>query len=169
MALQDLIATHRFECVIAVKAEGEALHRMASVEKNIKARLGVDWLNHGQKKAVAFRMLTVALSVIRMEAFVFVHAGIKFDPTPKLMALDEATRHQLMNQGHPKHHEMVKQGLLTVHDVLSSVAQTPERVCTYIQAINPETWGKIGEPEVLMFSQSEFHGNVKVFRGGVPT
>jgi hypothetical protein len=141
------------------------LHRMSQIEALIIKRLGEDWLNHGHTKDFGFKVLRTCIDMLPPDAVAFVTMCNGFSPTEKFHGLDPEEQRKLVDAGHKVHHQMVKDGLLTVCDVLSALAQTPERVCQYVQKLDEH--GRLtGQPEVGFSPQENFDGRIKMFGKG---
>jgi hypothetical protein len=160
MAKRDM-ERRSFNFLLASCHDGAGLYRMSKVEALIIERLGEDWLNHGETKDAGFRVLRKAVDLMPPEAVVFVTATNAFKPTAKLQALTKAEQTKLLNGGHSRHHQAVKEGLLEIADSLTATVQTPERVCWYVQTVD-HGW-LVGKPEVRFASQAEFDGRLKMF------
>jgi hypothetical protein len=75
--------------------------------------------------------------VVPPDAFVIVTAANSFRPTEKMQKLP-FEKQKALSYGSPKtRHQAVRDGYFTLVDCLSAVAQTPERVCHYVQAVDP--------------------------------
>jgi hypothetical protein len=153
-----------FNFLLAVYNLGDVppLMRMSKIEALIIQRLGEDWLNHGRTKDVGFGVLRECIDMKPPDAVVFVTICNGFAPTKKLLALSVAEQKKLVDAGHNAHHQAVKDGLLTVSDVLVAIAQTPERVCQYHQKLD-EHKRLTGQPEADCSPQENFDGRLKMF------
>jgi hypothetical protein len=137
-------------------------HRMDKIEKLIVERLGEKWLNSGSAKDIGFNMLRMAVSLLPPDALVIVTMINRFKPTAKLAQLPEAKQREVLDTSHDRHHQAVKDGLLEVCDSLFAIAQTPERVCQYVQDFNLH--GKtVSKPDVMFGPQEQFSGRLKMF------
>jgi len=143
--------------------EGKGLKRMRDVEKLIGDRLGEDWLNSGAKKDLAFGLIKICVQVAPPDALMMVTLINAFKPTPAFTALPEVEQHALLDRTHDHHHEMVAEGLLTVHDALHALAQTPQRICAYIQRVDTRRCLFTGKPEIVLHDQEGFDGRVKMY------
>jgi hypothetical protein len=90
------------------------------------------------------------------DAAIIVTAGNAFKPTEKLQKLSFEERQTILNGG-----LAVREGLLELVDCLSALAQTPERVCHYVQTVD-HRWS-VGQPEVRFFDQKDFDGRMKMY------
>jgi len=162
MAKKD-IERHRFHFLIATyhEADQEGLHRMTRIEKLIIEKLGEAWLNSGRTKDAGFELLRVAVDLMPPDAVIFVTSCNAFTPTAKFAALSREQQEELMNSGHDRHHEAVKEGLLVIQDGLLALAQTTERICVYQQAV--ENGAFSGSPQTKVFPQEGFSGRMKMF------
>jgi hypothetical protein len=145
---------------------GEALlHRMRKIEKDLAQRLGEDWLNSGAAKEAAFGIIRLVTALMPPDALIMVTAMNAFAPAEKYFALTEEERkglhERLQREGHIADHQAVKEGLLTLHDTLAALAQTPERVCICAQKIEENEFA--GQPQVTHFAQAEYRGRTKFF------
>jgi hypothetical protein len=95
------------------------------------------------------------------DAFIIVTAGNAFKPTEKLQKLSFQERQTILNGGQDRHHLPVREGLPELVDCLSALAQTPERVCRYVQTVD-HGWS-VGQPEVRFFDQKDFDGRMKMY------
>ena len=102
------------------------------------------------------------MSAMPCDAFVMVTAANEFRTTPAFNLLSKEEGLAILNAGHDRHHQAVKEGLLAMYHTLTAVAQTPQRVCLYIQRMN-EYHGYQGPPKVEFYDQQEFDGWVKMF------
>jgi hypothetical protein len=161
MAKRDL-QRNKFNFLLATYAEGEGLHRMRRIEEAIIEKLGEDWLNSGDTKDAGFWILRQATAICPPEAIVFVSVINKFSSTKKMLALsrEEQERHLV---SHEAQHRAVGEGLLTMVDALFATAQTPGRVCLYVQDIHARRGLFIGQPEVAIGDQEQLGGRVKFF------
>jgi len=166
MAKVDLRMKRWRSILLATYHEGETLYRMRKFEREIEERLGEDWLEHGGSKDLGFGMLQYACTLSPPDAIVIVSVVNKFRPTKALETLPPEEIEYHLNRhpdGHKHHHEMLKQGLLTMCDALACIAQTPERVCMYSQDI----MGRgvfTGKPDVHFSDASHFDGRLKMYR-----
>jgi hypothetical protein len=162
MAKRDL-EQGDFNFLVASYHEGETLHRMADLETLVVERLGEDWLNHGATKDLGFLVFRTAVQLMPPDAFVFVTAGSAFKPTERFFQLPEAQQRELLDAGHDRHHQAVKDGILAINDALVAVAQTPERVCHYQQDLVGR--GVFSKAQSFCAPQAEFDGRMKLFGG----
>jgi hypothetical protein len=162
MAKRDL-ERKRFNFLLAVYHERDThkLHRMEKVEKFIISKLGENWLNQGKTKDLGFGLIRGAVNFMPPDAVVFVTVCNMFTPTEKFNKLPVAEKKKLMDEGHDRHHEAVREGLLTLSDALLAMAQTPQRICIYQQAISEKEF--IGQPETKFMPQEDFGGRLKMF------
>lgn len=154
---------NKFNFLLASYHVGDVppLHRMQKVEALIIEKLGEDWLNNGKTKDAGFRMLRFCIDVLPPDAVVFVTAANRFQPTAKFETLTEVQRQELLDAGHDRHNQAAKEGLLELHDCLCAIAQTPTRVCNYMQDFlcgHP-----VGNPDTSFFPQANFDGRIKMF------
>lgn len=154
----------QFNCLVAAYHEGDVppLHRMAKVERKIIEKLGEDWLNSGRTKDIGFGVLRQCIDLLPPDAIALCTVVNFFRATDKLKTLPEAEQEELMTGSHDSHHEAVKLGLLSVADALWVVAQTPERVCFYLQTLDARGRPK-EQPEVSFCPQDGFDGRLKMF------
>jgi hypothetical protein len=141
------------------------LHRMPDVEALIIERLGKDWLNDGRAKDIGFRLLRMAVDLMPPDAVVFVTLCNSFGPTAKFHELTPAQQTELIEAGHNRHHQAVKEGLMDRYDILLATVQTPERVCMYRQVLD-ERGEFSGKPETRCGPQKGFGGRLKMFGKG---
>lgn len=160
LAKKDYERGH-FSFLLASYSEGETIHRMKRVEATISEKLGSDWLNDARKKDAAFGILRAISMVAPVDALMIVTGCNMFVPTPALLERPIEEQGALMHHGHDRHHKAVKEGLLSVADGLVSVAQTPLRMCSYVQRIGRA--GFLDAPEVHFFDQCNFAGRLKMF------
>lgn len=140
------------------------LQRMTKIEKLVVGKLGANWLNNGRTKDIGFDVLRLCIKLMPPDAVVFVTAANAFKPTAKLQALGWEEVLKSLDAGHSRHHEMVKEGLLELHDTLIALVQTPQMVCQYVQHVDH---GKpIGPPETSFFPQDAFDGRLKMYGDG---
>jgi hypothetical protein len=145
-----------FTALIASYFEGEGLRRMKVVEKRIAATLGEDWLNSGHKKDVAFDCIRFCVDHVPPDVVIIATVINRFTPTAKFHALPVERKKKLAGSG-DECHQAVRDGWLTVCDALNVIAQTPERVCLYLQNLD----GSNAECE--FFPQAQFGGRLKMF------
>lgn len=148
--------------------EGEVshLHRATKVEATIIQVLGEDWLNDGAAKDAGFGVIRQCVEHMPPEAFVMVTRCNKFTPTEKFCKLPAAKQEALIGAGADRQHRAVKEGLMAISDVLWAIAQTPERVCMYIQKVNGR--GEFnGPPEANFMPQENYDGRTKMFGKGM--
>lgn len=161
MAKRDLRGGS-FNFLIAAYHAGEGLHRMTKIEQMIIGKLGEGWLNSGHTKDVGFGLLQLATALRPPDAVVVVTCCNVFKPSEKFKALPAAEQEVhlevMRTQGHDKHHEMVRAGLLTMVDALTATAQTAERVCLAVQEVGPDT-----KTKSHFFVQDEFGGRIKMY------
>lgn len=143
------------------ESDGPRLHRMQKIEALIVERLGEDWLNNGRKKDIGFDMLRTATHILPPDAIVFVTAANRFESTAKLNALPDAQRIAMLNTNHDRHLQMVKEGLLEIHDGFSAIVQTPTRVCSYFQDF--DRGEPVGKPITMFIPQADFDGRLKMY------
>jgi hypothetical protein len=147
-----------FNFLLASYHQGTALHRMTKVEALIIEKLGEDWLNSGRKKDIGMGLMALATHYKPPDAIMFVTAANMFRQTAKFDKLSRAEQDKIIQAGHDRHHEGVKQGLFELVDSMVSVAQTPERVCNYMLEMKRDA-----VPVVHFFDQSEFDGRLKMY------
>jgi hypothetical protein len=154
-----------FNFLLASWHEGETLHRMRTIERTIIEKLGEDWLNGGRTKDLGFGLLKLATAMLPPDAMVFVCVSNFFEPTERLLALSLEEQHKTLGQTHDGHHQAVKEGLLKLCDALTAVAQTPERMCSYMQkvAVGRRVVRFLDQPVVQLFDQSDFSGRMKLY------
>ena len=162
MAKRDLAQKTWRSCLLASWHKGEKIHRLEKIERVIEARLGVDWLNSGGTKDVAFGMMRAAVQLLPPDAFVFVTAINRLVPTPKLEALPHDEIVALLKAPHDKHHQAVRDGFFELQDALAATGQTPDRVCLYFQQVGPHAQF-LGQPEVSFMPLEGFDGRMKLF------
>ncbi len=163
------ILKHRIETggrpwLLASYHVGEPMRPLLTVEALIEERLGEDWMNHGGKKDAAFRVLRIATGMLPPDAMVIGMAANMFQPTERLWALPRAEAMAILNAGHDRHHRAVAEGLMEVHDGLTCIAQTPERVCICSQRVEGRQF--VNRPDVQLFAQAHFDGRLKFFGTG---
>jgi hypothetical protein len=161
MAKRD-IEQGGFNFLLATYHTGEPLYRMKKVEALIIQKLGKDWLNHGRTKDAGFHVMRVAVHVLPPDAVVFVTAANGFSATEKFEALPQAQQDELLEAGHDRHHQAVREGLLEIQDVLLAIAQSPERVCMYQQGIDRHG-GLVGQPQARCCPQDDYDGRMKLY------
>ena len=163
MAWRDIEQRNDFNFLLASYHAEDVppIHRMTKVERLIVSKLGEEWLNSGRTKDVGFLILRHAVAILPPPAIVFVTAANGFKPTDKFGALPEAQRLEIMNAGHDRHHQLVKEGLLEMHDVLVAVAQTPTRVCNCMQRY--DRGKRVGNRETQFSPQENFDGRLKMY------
>jgi hypothetical protein len=153
-----------FNCVLASYHEGESLHRMSSIERTLIERLGKEWLSSGHTKDAGFGVLKMATAALPPDAMVIVTGANFFEPTERLLALSQEEQRAILGQSHDDNHRASKEGWLTVCDALVSIAQTPERVCNYVQKMAVERRVHfLGQPVVQLFDQRAFDGRLKLY------
>jgi hypothetical protein len=155
---------HQFNFLFAVYNLGDVppLMRMSRVEALVIERLGEGWLDNGVAKSIAFKVLRQCVDIKPPDAVAFVTLCNGFSPTEKFRGLDPAGQKKLVEKGHDSHHQMVRDGLLTVQDVLLAIVQTPERVCRCHQTLD-ERKQFLGQPDVDFSTQENFDGRLKMF------
>jgi hypothetical protein len=163
IAKHDIEQNGEFNFLLASYHESDTppIHRMTSIETLIIGRLGKDWLNNGRKKDVGFYMLRMAVKMLPPDAVVFATAANKFKATAKLAALPMKQQLDMLDTNHDRHHQMVKEGLLELHDTLCVLVQTPTRVCQYAQEIHHGQF--VGKPEMIFTAQAVFDGRLKMY------
>ena len=153
----------RFNFVLAVYNEHEGTHRMTKIEALIIQYLGEDWLNSGRAKDVAFKIIRTAVELMPPDAVIFVTGGNRFLPTEQLLALPwEEQKKYFDLPSHDDHHEAAKQGYFLVRDALMCCAQTPHRVCMYVQMMD-ERHQPLDPPQTDFWDQRDFGGRMKMF------
>jgi hypothetical protein len=171
LALQALNMAKRelersdFNCLLASYHEGESLHRMKSIERMLIEKLGKKWLSGGHTKDLGFGLFKLVTAMLPPDAMVFVSIVNFFEPTERLLALSLEEQHKILGQTHDGHHQAVKEGLLKLCDAMTPLAQTPDRVCQYVQKIESDRRGVrfLDQPAVHLFDQSDFDGRMKLF------
>ena len=154
----------QFNFLVASYHEGDVppLRRMVKVERKIIETLGEEWLNSGRTKDIGFGVLRKCIDFLPPDAIALCTVVNFFRSTEKFKALPEAEQEELMAGAHDSHNEAVKLGLLSVADALWVVAQTPERVCCYLQILDAR--GRPQEqPQVDFYPQDGFDGRLKMF------
>lgn len=149
-----------FHCVLASYHAGEGLRRLKRIEDFLAESLGEDWLNSGRAKDGAFSVIRLGLRQMPADAFVVVTGANYFRPTAKLLA-DPALAEEIAAGGADRCHEAVGEGLLTMRDAFTAVAQTRERVCVRTQVIGGGD--SLEPPETHFVPQSEFGGRLKLY------
>ena len=144
------------------ESDERKLHRMSKLEKLVNGRFGEDWLNHHGKKDAAFGLIRFAVDTLPPDALAIATAINMFAPTDKLEKLPREEQQKLLEGGHNGHLKAVAKGLFTIHDALSVIAQTPERVCLYSQVMG-KRGESVGPPEVKAAPQAGFAGRLKMF------
>jgi len=168
LALQALnmakvdVQRNQFICLMAVYHEGSPLYRMKRIEARFVETFGQNWLNDGRKKDAVFDGLRFCVDAGKPDAVVFVTPSNMFKPTSKLEKLPPEQQKAIINQGHDGHHQAVRQGLFTIHDVLCAVAQNDKRVCLYNQSVRSSGLF-YGQPQVDFFDQADFDGRLKMY------
>lgn len=152
-------------CLIATYHEGEQLYRMRKIENLLEERLGEYWLNDDDKKDMGFGLLRMAFLERPPDAVMWVTGANEFRVTEKLRALPEEKGRWWLAGGHERHHQAVREGLMTIHDALVALAQSAELVCVYMQRVLP---GAVfaGQPDVKFFPQADFDGRLKFYGTG---
>jgi hypothetical protein len=156
MAKRD-IQRGKFNFLLAAYHAGEGLHRMTKIEATVVERLGEEWLNRGGTKDFGFLLIQFAVAMKPPDAVVWVTAANMFKPTPALAELSIEEQKRLLDSTHDRHHQAVKEGLLTLADVLTAVGQTAESVCHYVLEKNAD------QPTVQFFPQADFAGRMKMY------
>jgi hypothetical protein len=137
---------------------------MRSIEATLIDKLGESWLSNGRSKDAGFGILKAATALLPPDAIVFVTGCNMFEPTERMLALSPEEQRAKIGDSHGDQHRAVAEGWLTVHDGLTSLAQTPQRVCIYAQKV---AVGRrvlfLGQPDVRAFDQSNFDGRMKMF------
>jgi hypothetical protein len=146
--------------VLATYFAEEGFRRMTKVEELLRQLLGDAWLNSGAGKDAGFGVLREATEAFprKPDALIIVTATNIFKPTAKMAALEIKEQKRLLAGGHDAHHRLAAQGLMTIIDGFTAVAQTPERVCVCMQEVGAES---VMEPRC--FAQNEFGGRLKMF------
>jgi hypothetical protein len=143
------------------EADERRLFRMTKIEALILERLGEDWLNSGRTKDIGFGLLRTCVNLIPPDALIFASVTNQFNPTEKFDQLTPAQKAEVLNGGHDRQHEAVAEGILSVHDVLTVLVQTPEKVCLYCQPL--ERGRPDGRAQCEVFPQTGFGGRMKMF------
>jgi hypothetical protein len=138
------------------------LHRMEKIEALVVKQLGQEWLNCGATKDIGFGVLRMAMRMLPPEAVVIVTAVNAFVPTEKFQSLPVKQQRKLMRETHEAHHAAAREGLLDLRDALVAIAQTPERVCQYMQTYGPGSI-PLGTASASFFPQKDFGGRLKMY------
>jgi hypothetical protein len=160
MAKRDMEQRSDFNFLIASYHEGDGLHRMSKVEAMLIERLGESWLNSGAAKDFGFGIIKLYTVMHPPDAIVLVTPVNMFKTTKAFDKLPVTDQAQIIEAGHDRHHEAVREGLMTISDALMANVQTVERVCVYTLERAADA-----RPEVRMFNQSEFRGRAKFYGG----
>lgn len=161
MARKDMEQGGGFSFLLAFHL-GE-LRRMPELEGLIAHTFGVDWLNNPRAKDRAFEGLAKLVTVAQPPAVVTACIVNQFNPTDKLLALEYAEQRRMLNAGHDRHHEMVREGWLRCADALWAMAQSRERICHKMQEIHPRTFQFIGKAEGGFSDAKDFDGRMKLY------
>jgi hypothetical protein len=166
MAKRELERGKPLGCFMATHHAGENIHRMDMVEKLLAEKLGEDWLNDEDKKDIGFGLMRQLLGVAwnnvePPDAFIIVTEANRFEPTKKMQKLPQEEQLAIANGGHAGHHRAVREGYFKLVDCLHALAQTPERVCLYVQPVDPPRF--VGQPRVEFFDQKNFGGRLKMY------
>lgn len=159
MAKTELRYRHQLNGILAIYFEGEGLRRLRKIEKLVEEQCGVAWLNSGRAKDILFGVLCAGAKAIAPDAIVIVTAADKFVPTDAFEVLPDAEKDRLFRDNHPRDMPQYFQP----HDILISLAQTPERVCLYHQRFDSKRFQFIGEAEVKIGPQDGFDGRLKMY------
>lgn len=159
MAKTELRTGRGLHGIIASYIEGEGLHRMRKVEALAIERLGEDWTNSPAAKEMVFSGLALCAKATKPDAFVLCTGGDNYRQNASFDALPREEQERLMDAYHPKH----MPEYFRAHDVLMVTAQTPERVCIYVQDMRIPGYLLIGEPEIRFWPQSANVGRLKLF------
>jgi hypothetical protein len=155
MAKTEMRNKRSFSAILASYHEGEGLHRMRDLEKQIIRMAGEDWLNKGGAKDLVFDLMRHATSLTPPDAFAFASVANNFEPTALFERLPLEEKQRLATDGR------VKEGYFQPHDILAVTVQTPERVCLYKQRLQGALF--IGEPDLFFGPQADFSGRMKMF------
>ena len=142
-----------------VGTESRSLHRMRLIEEMLVEKLGPHWLNHGGRKDAGFLMLAYAVSQLPPLAVCMVTGVNRFEGTEKFYALPPEEQLKLVDSGHGRHHEAVREGLLTMQDAFVSLVQTKDRVC--FCTVNRKALS--AQPETKFCNQTELEGRIKLY------
>lgn len=163
MAKLDLErGTFSFLFALYFEEEDPPLRRLRNIEQLISERLGKDWLNFDDKKALAFRILREGASVAPPDAIVIATAINSFRSTERFNALPEAQQRKIEKRGMRAIRKAVTAGLFTRADGIQVVVQTPERVCHCVQDFD-SNHQPVGGPRIQLVPQSNFGGRLKMF------
>lgn len=149
-------------CVLASYHEGETIHRMRRIEEILVEMLGQDWLNKGHCKEAGFNILRMANREHPCDAIIFVSAINQFRQTEAFKRLSPEQQKFILDAGHDRHHQAVKEGLFEIQDCISALAQTASRVCVYLQVVD-NRHNFEGPPQVELFDQRVLQGRLKLF------
>ena len=166
MARRDVEQSDEFNFLLAAynASNTPPFFRLRRIEALVVERLGKDWLNSGRTKDIGFDLLRLAVKILPPDAIVFVTAANAFKTTDKLAALPAAEQLALLRASHARHHQAAKEGLMEVHDSIVALAQTPTRICQYMQRVHHGAF--VGKPETKFFPQEDFHGRMKMYGDG---
>ena len=96
-------------------------------------KLGKGWLGDDAKKDHGFNVLRLATLAMPPDAVVIVTPTNAFKPTAKFKFRDETAKRATDTP--EKRRRLVAEGLLELIDSVTAVAQTPQRVCSYVQRV----------------------------------
>jgi hypothetical protein len=153
-----------FTILIACYHSGEGLHRMRKLEMELGERLGEGWLDSDERKDAGFDWLRIALNVAGPpDAIITVTRTNMFKSTEKLAALsdDETRKVEARSQRSAERLRMVDEGLFTLINSLTAVAQTPENVCICSQEVRRGAF--VGQPTTIQCSQAEYGGRGQMY------
>jgi hypothetical protein len=157
------IERDRLNFLLATYHEGEGLYRMEQVEAQVCKMLGMDWLNSGARKDRGFAVIRKTVDLLPPDAVVFAARINKFESTAKLLALPQTEALRMATGGADQYHRLAKQGYFRIVDAVMCCAQTPERVCMYVQERHSPGRLPSGAPQTEFFDQSKFRGRMKMF------
>ena len=165
MAKTELEQKDRLGMLLASYRKGERLYRMSKIEANLVEKLGQGWLDDWRRKEAGYGWLRIALQIVPPDAIVIVTATDMFRSTEKMAALpDEERKKAIERSNDPKERrKMAAEGLFTITDGLTAVAQAAERVCISTQAIEHGAFA--GQPITHHCLQANFHGRQKMYGG----
>lgn len=161
MARRDLEQRRGFNCLLASYHAGESLHRMERLERLLAEKLGERWVGDASVKEAAFDLIRMATGMLPPDAIVIATVVNRFVPTEKFHEEAFEKRQELAATGPSGWRQGVEDGYFRMCTALHAVAQTPSRVCVYIQ--NDAEAREPGRPEVSFWAQDEFRGNLKMF------
>ncbi len=164
MATRDLEQGISFNFMVAVYDAGmnPPLHRARYVEKLVVDVLGETWMNGDVTKDCGFAVLRTAVTLLPPDAVVIVSGGNGFKVTAKFRSeLSPEQQQELFNASHARHHEAVKEGYLSVNDILVASAQTPALAGQWWRGV--EGGRVVGELEGFITSQECLQGRLKMF------